>query len=131
MTLENLKNWIKEHTDVGGGIQMGSIDGNKEHFIGVYPGKPPAMQRVCLGGPETTLTGEMYATVLVHWGKSMREAQAKADEVYGLFYALGACEMDGAQVYAADPGGGPVPVGRDQRGIFEFVINLKIICKKE
>ncbi len=131
MTLENLKNWIKAHIAVGDGIQLGGIDGNRERFIGVYPGKTPATQRVCLGGPETTLTSEMYATILVHWGKSMRDAQAKAEEVYRLFYALGACEMDGAQVYMADPGGGPVPVGKDARGVCEFVINLKIIYKRE
>lgn len=131
MTLEHLKNYLKAHTDVGEGIALGSIDGDQERCIGVYPGKPPAQQRVCLGGAAQTLTGELYAVLLVHWGRSMAEAAAKADDVWRLFYALTACSMDGAAVCAAEPGGGPVPVGRDARGICEFVINLKIIYQKE
>lgn len=131
MTLENLRNYLKEKTDVGDGIALGAIDGNRERFLGVYPGKPPDKQRVCLGGPEQTLTEELYATILIHWGKSMTAAMAKAQQVWQLFYAAGSCTMDGAVVYAVEPGGGPVPVGRDDRGIFEFVINLKITCAKE
>ena len=131
MTLENLKNYLKEKTDVGDGIALGSIDGNKERFLGVYPGKPPDKQRVCLGGPEQTLTEELYATVLIHWGKSMAAAMDKAQQVWQLFYAAASCTMDGTTVFAVEPGGGPVPVGRDDRGIFEFVINLKITCAKE
>ena len=76
MMLEQLKNYIKANTDVGEGIQLGGIDGNTEKYIGVYPGKPPAAQRVCLGGAEQTRAGEFYATVLVHWGRNMRSAQA-------------------------------------------------------
>lgn len=131
MTLENLRNYLKEKTDVGDGISLGAIDGNRERFLGVYPGKPPDKQRVCLGGPEQTLTEELYATILIHWGKSMAAALAKAQQVWQMFYAAGSCTMDGAAVYAVEPGGGPVPVGRDDRGIFEFVINLKITCAKE
>lgn len=131
MTLENLRNYLKEQTDVGDGIALGSIDGNKERFLGVYPGKPPDKQRVCLGGPEQTLTEELYATILIHWGKSMAAALGKAQQVWQLFYAAGSCTMDGAVVYVVEPGGGPVPVGRDDRGICEFVINLKITCAKE
>ena len=93
MMLEQLKNYIKANTDVGEGIQLGGIDGNTEKYIGVYPGKPPAAQRVCLGGAEQTRAGEFYAAVLVHWGRNMRSAQAKADAVYALFYARGAFDI--------------------------------------
>ena len=121
MMLERLKNYIKANTDVGEGIQLGGIDGNTEKYIGVYPGKPPAAQRVCLGGAEQTRAGEFYAPVLV----------AKADAVYALFYARGAFDMDGCTVCAVEPGGGPVPVGKDDRGVCEFVINLKMTYMKE
>lgn len=131
MTLQNLLNYLKTATDVGEGIALGAIDGNAERYIGVYPGKPPAVQHICLGGAEQTTTTELYATLLIHWGKSMASAMAKAREVWGLFYARGLCQMDGSTVYEVEPGGGPVPVGRDDRGVCEFVINLKITCKKE
>lgn len=153
MTLEHLKNFIKAQLGAGpagpageagrdvsvegaaGGeplhIAVGAIDGNRERCIGVYPGRPPARQRVCLGGAAATLTGELYATVLVHWGKNMREAMEKAAEIYAIFNAWSGGGMDGMRVYAVEPGGGPVPVGRDEHGVCEFVINLKIIFEKE
>lgn len=130
MTLENLKNWIKAHTDVGGGIQLGGIDGNKERCIGVYPAKQAFPQRICLGGAAGTLTDELHAVLLVHWTQSQVCAEAKAYELAGLFCGLGHTEMDGAAVYAADATT-PIWAGKDSRGVCEYVINLKIICKKE
>ena len=131
MTLEQLKNYIKAHTDVGEGIRLGSIDGNAERFLGVYPAKETGAMRICLGGPEQTRTGELRATVLIHWTRSQVQAEAKARELYGLFYGLSAADMDGADVRLADPGGGPIAVGVDARGIFEYVINLRLIYMKE
>lgn len=130
MTLENLKNWIKERTDVGDGIQLGGIDGNKERCIGVYPAKQAVPQRICLGGAAGTLTDELRAVLLVHWTKSQVCAEAKACELAGLFYGLGRTDMDGTVVYAADATA-PIWAGKDGRGVCEYVINLKIICKKE
>lgn len=131
MTLEQLKNYIKAHTDVGGGIRLGGIDGNAECFLGVYPAKEAGAAHVCLGGPEQTHTGELRAVILVHWTRSLARAEAKAREVYGLFYGRGCTDMDGADVRLADPGGGPVAVGVDARGVFEYVINLRLIYMKE
>ena len=37
----------------------------------------------------------------------------------------------GCTVCAVEPGGGPVPVGKDDRGVCEFVINLKMTYMKE
>lgn len=112
MMLEQLKNYIKANTDVGEGIQLGGIDGNTEKYIGVYPGKPPAAQRVCLGGAEQTRAGEFYAAVLVHWGRNMRSAQAKADAVYALFYARGPSTWTAAPCAPWSPAAGPCLWGR-------------------
>ena len=38
---------------------------------------------------------------------------------------------NGCTVCAVEPGGGPVPVGKDDRGVCEFVINLKMTYMKE
>lgn len=131
MTLEQLKNFIKEHTDVGAGIRLGSIDGNAERFIGVYPAKDAGALRVCLGGKEQTFTGELRAVILIHWTASAAQAEEKAWEIYRLFWSMPPTDMDGADVRMADPGGGPVSAGRDVRGVFEYVINLKLTYMKE
>ena len=131
MTCTQLKDWLKSRIDVGEGISLGSIDGNKEHCIGVYPKNGSGPARVCIGGPEMTLTGELRADLLIHWGRSEPEAEDKAREVWGLFYGLTGCEMAGAWVYYADPGAQPVPLGRDVRGVYEFAVHLKLTTRKE
>lgn len=51
MTAENLKNWLKEKLGLGDNqIAVGSIDGNKDQYIGVYDGKSTGSQRICIGG---------------------------------------------------------------------------------
>lgn len=131
MTTEQLKNWLKARTDVGEGIQVGSINGNAARCLGVYLRESSGPARVCLGGPEQTRTDRLRATILVHWTKSAVQAEAKAREVWGLFYGLAGVEMAGAWVYSADPGAGPIPLGRDERGVFELAVRVELIYKKE
>lgn len=132
MRTEQVKNWLKQQlSDVGQGIYVGTIDGNAEKCLGVYLQKRSGAARICLGGPTQTKTAELWVTVLVHWGKSSVQAEAKACAIWQLFYGLTDTVMDGAQVYYADPGAEPVPVGRDEKGIFEYVVNVRLIYKKE
>lgn len=125
MTTENLKNWLKIMSDVGDGIYCGMIDGNKERCIGVYTASNGNM-RVCLGGEDQTRTKTSAYKLLIHWTRDAVAAEQKAQSVYNLLYAYDGGLMDNCSVYAVDPGGGPVPVGRDEKGINEYVIELKI-----
>lgn len=53
LSLEQVKNWIKTIApETAGKIAVGNIDGNKEYFVGVYDGKRPPPQRICIGGYE-------------------------------------------------------------------------------
>ena len=132
MRTEQLKNWIKtQDADFAGYIQLGGIDGNAPRFLGVYPGSASGKQHIAIGGPACTTYDTMSARLLLRWGKSQPEAEAKAKELWGLFYGRTAYDMDGAQVSYADPGSGPVPIGKGADGVFEYVINLNIIYKKE
>lgn len=131
MTLEQLKNWVKQNTEIGEAISLGAIDGKQTKCIGVYPAKAGALQRICLGGEACTKLQALYATLLVHWGTSYPAAEAKAQALHALFYGAENVEMDGVRVCCAEPGEAPVPLGRDARGVFEFSINLKIIYIKE
>ncbi len=131
MRTEQVKNWLKEKTSVGQGIYVGTIDGNAEKCLGVYLQKRSGPARICLGGPSQTKTDELQATILVHWGKSSVQAEAKACDIWQLFYGLTDTIMGGTRVYYADPGAGPIPVGRDERGVFEYVVNVRLIYKKE
>lgn len=125
MTTENIKNWLKSVADVGDGIYCGMIDGSKEKCIGVYADRGGHM-RVCLGGTDCTVTATSAFKLLIHWTRDAVTAEEKAQAIYKLFYAYPGGIMDSCRVYAVDPGGGPIPVGRDDHGINEYVIALKI-----
>lgn len=132
MTTEQLKNWIKKQDpEFENRIQLGGVNGNLPRFLGVYPGNVTGRQGIAVGGPACTTCATMSARLLLRWGKSQPEAELKANGLWGLFYALTNVQMDGAQVSYVDPGAGPVPIGKGADGVFEYVINLNIIYKKE
>lgn len=131
MTTENFKNWLKSQIDVGDGIAVGAIDGNKSRFIGVYDSRGGSgSQRLAIGGKDCTVIGEKRIRILVHWTNSPVQAESKAMEIYNLLEGLSGVSMDGIKVYAVDPGNTPIPLGRDERGICEYVIEATLIHER-
>ena len=132
MTTEQLKNWIKaQDQDYTGRIQLGGADGNAERFLGVYPSPNQGAAHIAIGGPSCTSYDTLSTRLLLRWGNSQPEAEAKANALWSLFYGLTGADMDGAAVAYADPGAAPVPLGRGPDGVFEYVVNLRITYKKE
>ncbi len=132
LTLGQLRDWIKmQMPELCNCIAVGSIDGNKDKFVGVYPLKlPGSTQRICLGGAEQTGYQERGASVLLHWTKSVDEAERKAMELYRLFYGSSRVVMGDNLAIKIDPGSGPVSVGKDKNGVSEFVVQLKITYER-
>lgn len=132
LTLEQVKGWLKsQDSDLNSCIAVGSIDGNKEKFVGVYPLKSSGdSQRICLGGAAQTLYQERNVSILLHWTKSSVQAEAKAIALYNLFYGLSGVVMGTTKVISADPGPEPIPVGKDDHGICEYVIQIKFIYER-
>lgn len=132
MTTEQLKNWIRtQDPELAGHIRLGGVDGNADRFLGVYPASSGTRQHIAIGGPSCTTYCTMRVRLLLRWGKSQPEAEAKARALWGLFYGCTGTDMDGAAVACVDPGAGPVPLGRGADGVFEYTINLTITFKKE
>ena len=130
LDLLEIKDWLKTKTDVGDGIAVGAIKGEKLRYIGVYDGKTAARQRVCLGGPGQTGYQERTISILVHWTKNPSQAAAKAAEIHGLFCGLSKEPMKDHCIVMADPGGQPLSVGPDATGVYEYVINAKITYER-
>lgn len=132
MITERLKNWIKaQDPDYAGRIQLGGVDGNAERFLGIYPSPNQGPAHIAIGGPSCTSYDALSTRLLLRWGKIQPVAETKANTLWGLFYGLAGANMDGATVAYADPGAAPVPLGRGPDGVFEYVINLKLIYMKE
>lgn len=132
LTLEQICDWLtSQDTDLKDCIAVGGIDGNKEKYVGVYPLKPSgSTQRICIGGVEQTRYSTAWVSILIHWTKSMTAAEAKTQAIYKLFYDLAGVAMGTTPVISVDPGPAPIPVGKDVKGICEYVIQLKILYER-
>ncbi len=126
MTLEEaaaaVKNLLSEDTYV----TAGHIDSSLTETIGVYSDKrAPSVRQIAVGGEEATLIRCYYFTVLIHWTNSPVKAEEKAKEMFKKL-----CEANFPHVSYADISE-PVFAGKDERGIFEYVINFKLYERKE
>ena len=105
---------------------IGHIDGNLDTTVGIYPDKhAPKDRQICVGGTEATLSHCTWLTVLIHWTRSPVEAEKRA---YELFDAL--CAVRPRDVSYIDVSE-PIDVYKDDHGIFEYVINIKMHERKE
>ena len=129
MTLEDIAMYIQNNTDVGAGVTVGMLIGNAEKAIGVYAAKGNGT-KICIGGIKQTIHAEYNTTILIHWTRDPVEAEAKAKEVFALFFGQTDFYIGNMHVYIADPGPEPIGVGKDQYEICEYVINLKLIYER-
>ena len=131
LSLEQVKNWIKTIApETAGKIAVGNIDGNKEYFVGVYDGKRPPPQRICIGGYEQTRYAQKTVRILLHWSKIPVEAEAEAQSLWASMSGANGFMMGKIPVVSIDASGSPVSVGRDEYGVCEYVINLIITYER-
>lgn len=129
MTLDDIKEWLK------GTVQsprwyVGKINANDKQCIGIYPTQGPA-KKIPVGGTRNCSYNTKAVSILVHWGQDAVQAEAKAMEIYNILYGKRAI-IDNYEVFMFDlRSGEPISVGTDDRGIYEYVINVVIYFKKE
>lgn len=133
LTLEQVAEWLlQQDAELAGRVTVGAIDANQDRCVGVYnDNRASGGQRICIGGAACTRYDYKQVTLLVHWTTNPVMAEQKAAELYESLYGLSHIEMGGVQVVSVDPGAAPVPVGRDVKKVYEYVINLKVCYRKE
>lgn len=125
MSLAGIAAWLESTLDVGDGIYIGHIDANKQRCIGIYSRVSAGKQHIAIGGLEATQTAEKSISVLVHWTNNADTAEAKAHQVYQALR-----DIEGVY-YSEYRTPEPVSVGRDENGIFEYVIEVKLLYERK
>ena len=128
MTLLNIADML---SDVLGfeDVYAGTIDGNLDKCIGVYSSKTSKPQRICIGGKACTKTLEKHISVLIHWTDNPTQAEIKAQSVLDILsdirsYAVGDLTVRYLECKE------PVSVGRDERGVCEYVIEAAVYYER-
>lgn len=107
-------------------VYAGIIDSNKEKAIGIYNDKNASVaHNICLGGNETTKTKEKNISILIHWTDIPTLAEMEADVVLVTLSNVRNYSIDNKTIIYVKCNE-PKSVGKDGRGINEYVLECKI-----
>lgn len=117
--------------DCGEGISAGTVNGTAAQYIGVYGGKSPAKRVVAIGGSDNSSYQYKSFSVLIHWGKNCTAAERKAQQTYDLIAGLqdaiiGSNTAKFAEMLYSEP----KAAGRDERGVYEYVVDFSICYER-
>lgn len=131
LTLAALVDWLPTvDPELINLVAAGAIDGNQEKYVGIYNASSQGQQRICLGGLDCTRYAEKSITILIHWTNSATAAEEKAQALYMTLQNINGGQIDNIPIVSLNLGGGPIPVGRDVKGIYEYVINARILYER-
>lgn len=110
-------------------VYAGTIDGNQAQCIGVYNAKSADNQRICVGGKACTKTHEKKISILIHWTDNPTAAEKKAAEILEFVSDVREYKTENFTVHFVKCKQA-VPVGKDDRGIYEYVIEATIYYER-
>ena len=113
-------------------IWIGKLQDKVDKSIGVYPLKRSGVQRVPIGGMKSTDYDTKQISILIHWNRSVLEAENVANTLFHLI-------MDTRNVMINEQNilfiqllvPEPVQVGTDDYGIYEYVIEAEVFYEKK
>lgn len=104
-------------------ISAGTIDESLQQTIGVYQ-RAEFQPRDCIGGSSSYETAKLR--VLIRWGTNPTVAESKAIEVAQLIEALREMPTT-AHIIKFAEAKAVRPIGKDQKGVCEYVVDADII----
>lgn len=128
MTLLNLADMVSSLLGTEN-VYAGNIDANTGRCIGVYNGRKSGTHKVALGGEEYTKTNVKYISILIHWTDNPSDTERIAFKILDILANVRNYEYDGG-VMRLLLLNDPVSVGKDERGICEYVIEGKIYYER-
>lgn len=110
----------------------GIMPDKKDKSIGIYPLKAGRKSDIPIGGMDNRSYGAKTASFLVHWNKSPPDTEKAAERLYSELQSTKQVKVNGHTIkFIQMNQGEPVPIGADNKGTFEYVIECLIYCDKE
>lgn len=127
LTLANMRDWLKPQVVGAESVTIGKLDMSKQQTVCIY-NRPSKGNRIAIGGVDNTTVANKKVSILVHWGTNCNIAELKAQEIYKLFQ--GTRTVNGKKCFFNLEFDEPVSLGTDDKGIYEFTIELNIIYER-
>ena len=110
----------------------GILPDKKDKSIGTYPLKAGRQAVIPVGGMENKSYKTKNVSFLVHWTKSPTQTEEAAITLYEKLQKTEQVEINGHFIkFIQMAQEEPVPVGTDDNGIFEYVIECLIYYKNQ
>lgn len=106
-------------------VYIGKLNNKKNHSIGVYNRKTEGKPNIALGGLECTTYDIKPVSLLIHWDKSVSRSEEAANQLYEKLLTESSIVIEDIPVSCLllqVPG--PVDIGTDDNGVYEYVIWL-------
>lgn len=132
MTLKDVLEWIKTLNTKFDHYYMGVLDSKSPKSLGVYNLKRESKPIMAIGGIECTSYNVKKISLLIHWNQASDETENQAIQLYeellkGKPNQIGNHAINFIGMLTNEP----IDVGRDDKGICEYVIELEIYYRRE
>lgn len=128
--LTAIKDYFKSGFGWADKISIGKIDNNADKAICFYTSNVAREAAHTIGGKALQSYHHKAVTILIRWGRSKQAAEDKAQAVFDFFDET-QFELSGKHAFCLSVYEGPIDLGTDENGIFEYSIELDIYMKKE
>lgn len=128
MTLKDIREWLKPQIEGLKACYSGTIDNSKECIVGLY-NRSSSKDSIAIGGLNNTSSATKRISVLVHWNKNYDTSEIKAKSIYDLFCGKKATIGD-RECFFNMLNDEPIGIGKNDLGVFEFVIDVDITYKR-
>lgn len=132
MQLKDVRDYIATLSIAEDGrCYCGILADKQDKSIGAYPLKRERAAVVPLGGMDNSSCRIHGISILVHWNKSVTETEKAANDLQEQIQSCRNVTVNGQTILFIQPSyDEPIPVGTDENGIFEYVIECLIYVKK-
>lgn len=133
LSLISIRQYISDLSITGdSNVYIGKLDNKKQKSIGVYNRKSENALRVTLGGLKQSSYDVKGVSLLVHWNKSVSDSEKAAHQLFNSLMSSENLNIDGKNIYYIRFNtSGPVDVGTDDNGVYEYVIWIDFIYERK
>lgn len=112
-------------------VYIGKLDAKQDKSIGVYPWPGRRQPVMALGGRNCSSYDVKRISLLVHWNRNISESESAACALYGKLLnetslMIGNTPIQFLILQVPEP----VNVGTDDKGIYEYVIELDFYYRR-
>lgn len=130
--LKDVLEWFKTFPISFDNYYIGTLDNKKDKSLGIYNLKRERSPIIAIGGYECSSYNVKRISLLIHWNKATDETETTAIQLYEAILRSKPEIIGKHKVqFIGMLNNEPMNVGKDDKGICEYVIEFEIFYKRK